>query len=437
MSPGAKVPVSRARSRANRVGLVAYGRRVRGRAAGAARRLDAPPRPGPGAATVWHARRRRRSVLAAGIGVMAAAMLELWLRGGGLPMARTRQPCAVSSGLYGLLRDRIYVGAVIACLGYAIMRQSGAGIWVVTPCWRWRGVIVLGYERRATEAASGLCRRCVLPPPRRRGSANAVGAGLGVCRRAVPVGHDLRGPEPGRVAPDTRSSYGVERRRSGRAVDRRDRTRSPTCTSGARRRWRAASRPCAASSARPVGDPQRSGSSTSSFPLRGAEAVPDGTPWAGLLLSNDRGTSTRRSRHRRRVGVPGKRGVRVSMARRQVGCSRRPPRHRLSCVTTGMHALLDVAAAGAATAILVRGPSDLDGALPRHRSRGGLLAGMAGGPAAPLSDGVFAAAGTAAGIAVAVSLAGTARSVDRGVHVGAEPAPPSGRRPSRAQPRLS
>lgn len=101
-------------------------------------------------------------LLVAGLSLMAAATLELRRSGGGLPMSPFPPVRFVSSGPYALVRDPIYVGAVTSCAGYAMLRQSPAGVWCVTPVLAMAAAsFILGHERRATEARFG-----PLPPVR-------------------------------------------------------------------------------------------------------------------------------------------------------------------------------------------------------------------------------------------------------------------------------
>ena len=263
---------------------------------------------------------------------MAAAMIELWRRGGGLAMSPFPPGRVVSSGLYGLLRDPIYVGAVAACLGYAILQQSGAGMWVVTPVLAMAAAsFVLGYERRATTARFGSLPPVRVSLPRRRsGSANTVGAGLGVRPRAHPVGRGLRGPEPGWVrARHPVLVHGVGRSRSGRAMDCGHLlAHLPVCRAGAG----AGRQPVGLAplrSPRPLGDRHDRALLPARPLLRRAEAR------AGRHRL-DRAAALRTSLERahitpvvpRRVGLPGQRGVRIAMAPRAVGLRGRRRRHR-------------------------------------------------------------------------------------------------------------
>ncbi len=76
-----------------------------------------------------------------------AAMLSLWRDGGGLPMNAFPPPRFVDRNIYGVVPNPIYAGFVIACAGVAIFCGSPGGLWLVTPaaalgC----SALVLGYE---------------------------------------------------------------------------------------------------------------------------------------------------------------------------------------------------------------------------------------------------------------------------------------------------
>lgn len=83
----------------------------------------------------------------AGVAVMLVAMGTLWFRGGGLPMNAFPPPQFVSTGIYSLVPHPIYVGFVLACGGLSLVVGSAGGLWLVTPlvamgC----TALVLGYE---------------------------------------------------------------------------------------------------------------------------------------------------------------------------------------------------------------------------------------------------------------------------------------------------
>jgi len=106
-------------------------------------------------------------VLGVGLALMAAAALSLWTVGRGLPMSPFPPERLVASGVYALVPDPIYIGAVTACFGYALMTRSAAGLWLATPLLALAAAsFVLGYEREATRHRFGARAqpRLRLPP---------------------------------------------------------------------------------------------------------------------------------------------------------------------------------------------------------------------------------------------------------------------------------
>ena len=86
-------------------------------------------------------------VLAGGILVMLAAMASLWSFGRGLPMNAFPPSRFVERGIYAVVPHPIYGGFVMACAGFAIIAGSASGLWLVAPsvalaC----SALVLGYE---------------------------------------------------------------------------------------------------------------------------------------------------------------------------------------------------------------------------------------------------------------------------------------------------
>jgi len=91
-----------------------------------------------------------------GIALMAAACVSLWADGGGLPMSPFPPERFVAKGVYGIVADPIYLGAVLTCLGGALTAQSGAGLWIVTPVLALSAAaFVWGFERQTTIARFG------------------------------------------------------------------------------------------------------------------------------------------------------------------------------------------------------------------------------------------------------------------------------------------
>jgi membrane-associated phospholipid phosphatase len=78
---------------------------------------------------------------------MAAGMIALWRDGGGLPMNAFPPPRFVQKKIYALVPHPIYGGFVLICCGVSIAFGSASGLWLVTPsvalaC----AALVLGHE---------------------------------------------------------------------------------------------------------------------------------------------------------------------------------------------------------------------------------------------------------------------------------------------------
>lgn len=82
-----------------------------------------------------------------GVGIMALAMVSLWVYGGGLPMNAFPPPRFVDQSIYSIVPHPIYGGFVIACAGAAIFSGSATGLWLVAPAVALAcAALVLGYE---------------------------------------------------------------------------------------------------------------------------------------------------------------------------------------------------------------------------------------------------------------------------------------------------
>jgi protein-S-isoprenylcysteine O-methyltransferase Ste14/membrane-associated phospholipid phosphatase len=94
-----------------------------------------------------HSRLWGMAVASLGLIVIATGMLALYLRGGGLPMNAYPPPRFVRTGIYGVVPHPIYGGFVILTAGVAIALGSASGLWVVTPVVAMASsALVLGYE---------------------------------------------------------------------------------------------------------------------------------------------------------------------------------------------------------------------------------------------------------------------------------------------------
>lgn len=68
-----------------------------------------------------------------GILLISGAMLNLWIKGKGLPMNAFPPQRYVSSGLYRFFHHPIYVGAVLMSFGLSMYFQSPSGFWLISP----------------------------------------------------------------------------------------------------------------------------------------------------------------------------------------------------------------------------------------------------------------------------------------------------------------
>jgi len=91
-----------------------------------------------------------------GVALMVAAITALRIDGGGWPMS-PYPPCRrVRTGPYAIMDDPIYVAAVLIAAGVAIAVRNAAGIWIVTPVLACTcAAFVIGYERDATDRLFG------------------------------------------------------------------------------------------------------------------------------------------------------------------------------------------------------------------------------------------------------------------------------------------
>jgi len=84
----------------------------------------------------------------AGLALLACGAWALIVRGGGLPMNPFPPPRLVRSGIYRWVRNPMYIGVGLACAGASIGLGSAAGLWLVTPVvWLAAAALVYGYER--------------------------------------------------------------------------------------------------------------------------------------------------------------------------------------------------------------------------------------------------------------------------------------------------
>lgn len=83
----------------------------------------------------------------AGILLMGLGMVSLWRQGGGLPMNAFPPPRYVSGGIYLVFCHPIYVGYASLCFGVSTAFGSASGLWLVTPTLILASAaLVLGFE---------------------------------------------------------------------------------------------------------------------------------------------------------------------------------------------------------------------------------------------------------------------------------------------------
>jgi len=107
------------------------------------------------------------AVAAVGLLLMALGMAALWRLGGGLPMNAFPPPRYVSRGIYSVLSHPIYVGFAFVCVGVAIASGSASGLWLVSPSVILASAaLVLGYELPDMQQRFGdsLPKQRLLPP---------------------------------------------------------------------------------------------------------------------------------------------------------------------------------------------------------------------------------------------------------------------------------
>jgi len=115
------------------------------------------------------------ALIAVGIVILLAGMLALWRHGGGLPMNAFPPPRFVVKGAYALLPHPIYGGFVTICVGVSLYFGSASGLWLVSPtvalscC-----ALVLGYELPSLRARFGPPTTSMWLPSRDDGYGNIL-----------------------------------------------------------------------------------------------------------------------------------------------------------------------------------------------------------------------------------------------------------------------
>ena len=84
----------------------------------------------------------------AGLCVVVMGIVTLIRRGRGLPMNVFPPPLLVRDGPFLWVRDPIYIGSGLVVLGVALAARSPSGLWLVTPTtWLAMAALTFGYER--------------------------------------------------------------------------------------------------------------------------------------------------------------------------------------------------------------------------------------------------------------------------------------------------
>jgi protein-S-isoprenylcysteine O-methyltransferase Ste14 len=83
-----------------------------------------------------------------GVGLIAGGMSALMVFGRGLPMNPYPPPVYVARGIYRFTPHPIYVGFVLCCFGASVAFESASGFWLVSPVAALAlTALVMGYER--------------------------------------------------------------------------------------------------------------------------------------------------------------------------------------------------------------------------------------------------------------------------------------------------
>lgn len=96
------------------------------------------------------------AALAFGVVLMLGGAATLWIVGGGAPMNPFPPARYVARGAYRVAAHPIYLGFVLAWLGAAVVAGSASAIWLVTPTMALGcAALVWGFERRDLQARFG------------------------------------------------------------------------------------------------------------------------------------------------------------------------------------------------------------------------------------------------------------------------------------------
>jgi prolipoprotein diacylglyceryltransferase/protein-S-isoprenylcysteine O-methyltransferase Ste14 len=352
-------------------------------------------------------------ILGIGLALMAAATLSLWTAGRGLPMSPFPPERLVTSGVYALVPDPIYIGAVIASLGYALMTRSAAGLWIATPLLALAcASFVLGYERQATRHRFGARAQPGLRlPPLAGAAATAWDRAAVLLFVLLPWAVAYEAINRLGTAPDARSSYMaweaavpvIPWTEAIYALTYPYVLLAPFLASRQDDLRRFAVRGLWATAT--------IGVFYLLIPFVAApKPVPDGSVWAPLLQME--------RRWNQHTSLPSFHVVWTCLTSALLAA--RWPRARwwlgawtlaiaMSCVTSGMHAGSDVIAGLTAAAVLMRGDAIWAALCRISEAVANSWKEWRMGPLRVMSHGVYAAVGGAVGVAVAVWVAGASQ----------------------------
>lgn len=103
----------------------------------------------------------------AGAALMAAAMRDLWVHGRGLPASPFPPERLVTGGVYRIIADPIYLASVLMAFGVSLAVRSPGGLWIVSPTLAMAAAaFVIGYERDTTRRRFGTVAIPLLHLPR-------------------------------------------------------------------------------------------------------------------------------------------------------------------------------------------------------------------------------------------------------------------------------
>jgi protein-S-isoprenylcysteine O-methyltransferase Ste14 len=87
----------------------------------------------------------------AGAVLVGTGMRDLWVYGGGLPASPFPPERLVTRGVYRFISDPIYVAAVLVAFGVSLATRSPGGLWIVSPTLAMAAAaFVVGFERETT-----------------------------------------------------------------------------------------------------------------------------------------------------------------------------------------------------------------------------------------------------------------------------------------------